>query len=73
MAAPQKRNKTVDKRGDKKEKSQRIMEQVGVGVVGVLEQIHRSSIGLLPHANRHSMHQASSARQTSCRCLAVLA
>jgi hypothetical protein len=71
MAAPQKRNKTVDKRDDKKEKSQRIMEQVGVGV-GVLEQIHRSSIGLLPHANRHSMHQAASARQTSCRCLAVL-
>jgi hypothetical protein len=71
MAAPQKRNKTVDKRGDKKEKSQRIMEQVGVGV-GVLEQIHRSSIGLLPHANRHSMHPAASARQTSCRCLAVM-
>jgi hypothetical protein len=71
MAAPQKRNKTVDKRGDKKEKSQRIMEQVGVGV-GVLEQIHRSSIGLLPHANRHSMHQAALARQTSCRCLAVM-
>jgi hypothetical protein len=71
MAAPQKRNKTVDRRGDKKEKSQRIMEQVGVGV-GVLEQIHRSSIGLLPHENRHSMHQAASARQTSCRCLAVL-
>jgi hypothetical protein len=71
MAAPQKRNKTVDRRGDKKEKSQRIMEQVGVGV-GVLEEIHRSSIGLLPHANRHSMHQAASARQTSCRCLAVM-
>jgi hypothetical protein len=71
MAAPQKRNKTVDRRGDKKEKSQRIMEQVGVGV-GVLEQIHRSSIGLLPHANRHSMHQAALARQTSCRCLAVM-
>jgi hypothetical protein len=71
MAAPQKRNKTVDKRGDKKEKSQRIMEQVGVGV-GVLEQIHRSSIGLLPHANRHSIYQAASARQTSCRCLAVM-
>jgi len=44
MAAPQKKNKTVEKRGDKKGKSQRIMEKVSVGV-GILKQIHRSSIG----------------------------
>jgi hypothetical protein len=71
MAAPQKKNKTVDKRGDKKEKNQRIMEQVSVGV-GVLEQIHRSSIGLLPHASRLSMHLCAPSRQTSCRCLALM-
>jgi hypothetical protein len=63
MAAPQKRNKTVDKWGDKKEKSQRIMEQVSVGV-GVLKQIYRSSIGLLPHASRLSTHPSAASRQT---------
>jgi hypothetical protein len=47
MAAPQKRNKT----GAKKEKSQRIMGQVSVGM-GALNQIHRSSISLLPYASR---------------------
>jgi hypothetical protein len=71
MAAPQKRNKTVDKRGDKKGGIQSIMEKVSVGV-GFLKQIHRSSIGLLPHANRHSMHQPAPARQTSSCCLAVM-
>jgi hypothetical protein len=32
MAAPQKRNKTDEKRDGNKEKSQRIMEKVSVGV-----------------------------------------
>jgi hypothetical protein len=71
MAAPQKRNKTVEKRGDKKEKGQRIMEQVSVGVVA-LKQIHRSSIGILPRASRLSMHPLASSRQTRCCCFAVM-
>jgi hypothetical protein len=72
MAAPQKRNKTVEKRGEKNEKSQRIMEKVSVGV-GKLKQIHRSSIGLLPHASRLSMHPCAPSRRTRCGCLAVMA
>jgi hypothetical protein len=72
MAAPQKRNKTVEKRGGKKEKSQRIMEKVSVGV-GALRQIHRSSIGLLAHESRLSMHLCAPSRQTRCCCLAVMA
>jgi len=71
MAAPQKRNKTIEKRGDKKGKSQRIMEKVSVGV-GILKQIHRSSIGLLPHANCLSSYLCAPSRQTQCCCLAVM-
>jgi len=71
MAAPQKKNKTVEKRGDKKGGIQRIMEKVSVGV-GILKQIHRSSIGLLPHANRLSLHLCAPSRQTRCCCLAVM-
>jgi hypothetical protein len=72
MAAPQKTNKTDEKRDGNKEKSPRIMEKVSVGV-GALKQIHRSSIGLLPHASRFLRHLCAPSRQTRCGCLAVMA